>query len=257
MKKIAMFLAALMLVSLAACAQSPAAEPTPAPESTGITSPSDVEIDGQNAVCVQGEVVEITDEGIVFETANGGRILALRAETTVFDTDADIALGDFIFVDYNGMMTKSIPAQITADVIRMHRLSGDIVEIYADENAVLLGTTESGEVYVRLPEEWKDANIDCEHMTVYFDGVMTMSLPAQINASMVIAGYSAQGTIAEINEGSFLLDDGERQIEVLFGEGQMPETAKPGDVVRVIYNGQQTKSSPAQISAMQIVQVSR
>ena len=46
-------------------------------------------------------------------------------------TGNDLAsAGDYLFINYDGMMTRSIPAQITADLIRMYTLEGDIVEVY-------------------------------------------------------------------------------------------------------------------------------
>jgi len=94
-------------------------------------------------------------------------------------------------------------------------------------------------------------------MTVYFDGVMTMSLPGQINAGLVIPGYSVQGAISEIGEGYIVIGEGMEAIQIAHGEGMLPETAAVGAVVRAIYDGQMTRSIPAQITASEIVQISR
>lgn len=252
MKKFAFFLAALMFISLAACAQSPSVSPSPSPETTEAAQE-----DVQGAVMMQGSILEMTENGFIIETAENGEVQVLVSDETVLDADADVQVGDYVYIDHDGTMTASIPAQVSASVVRMHRLEGEISEVYAEENAVLLSTQTNGDVYVRLTDEWNGAQIDFSYMTVYFDGVMTMSMPGQINAGMVIPGYSVQGAISEIGAETLLIGDGTRQIEVHFSQGQLPETAGIGAVVRVIYDGQMTKSIPAQISATQIVQLSR
>jgi len=252
MKKIALFLSLIFVFTLAACAQqAPAVEPTPAPQETGTAETETA------AEMIAGIVIEITDEGILIENDAQGEVLALIGEETVFETTGDIAAGDYVYIDYDGQMTFSLPAQIGASLVRMHKLEGDISEVYAEENAVLLHNEETGDVFVRLPESWQDAAIDFSHMTVYFDGVMTMSLPGQINAGLVIPGYSVQGAISEIGEGYIVIGEGMEAIQIAHGEGMLPETAAVGAVVRAIYDGQMTRSIPAQITASEIVQISR
>ena len=82
-------------------------------------------------------------------------------------------------------MTRSLPPQVTADTISMYCLQGEVTEVYPDQNAVLLNTETSGDVYVRLPEGWEDDLSPQQQLIVYFNGVMTMSLPGQINASLI------------------------------------------------------------------------
>lgn len=255
MKKIALFLVLILALSFAACAQQvPAAEPTPAPQETETTETAG---ETAQAELIAGAVIEVTDEGILIDSETSGEVLVLTHEATVWETTGEIAAGDYIYVDHDGQMTFSLPAQITADVVRMHKIEGEITEVYAEENAVLLNSEETGDVYVYLPESFAGAEIDFEHMTVYFDGVMTMSMPAKISAGLVIPGYSVQGAISEIGEGYILIGEGMEAIQVNLTEGQLPETAEVGAVVRVIYDGQMTRSIPAQITAGEIVQISR
>lgn len=256
MKKIALFLSLLLILSLAACAQQagetePTAKPQPTLEPEHTEQPVETQL-------LSGVVLEIVEDGIYIETEEHGEVLVLTGEETVFETTGDIRSGDLLYIDYNGQMTFSLPAQISASVVRMHKLEGDVIEVYPEENAVLLGgAAMDAEVYVHLPEIWKDAQIDFEHMTVYYNGVMTMSLPGQINAGLVLPGYSLQGAISEIGEGYVLLGDGPDAVQVLLTEGQLPETAEIGAVVRVRFDGQMTRSIPMQITAQEIVQLSR
>jgi len=141
MKKIALFLSLIFVFTLAACAQqAPAVEPTPAPQETGTAETETA------AEMIAGIVIEITDEGILIENDAQGEVLALIGEETVFETTGDIAAGDYVYIDYDGQMTFSLPAQIGASLVRMHKLEGDISEVYAEENAVLLHNEETGDV---------------------------------------------------------------------------------------------------------------
>lgn len=236
MKKMIAILLAALFVSLAAFAE-------PADEAL---------------VSMEGLVLEIAEDGsLLVDTAAHGDVQVLVSDQTYLETDREISAGDYLLIDYNGQMTRSIPPQITASVIRMHALEGSIQEIYAEENAALLMTEAHGEVYVTLPDEWNASEIDAEVLTIYFNGAMTMSLPPQVNAAHVVPGYALQGTVTELGDGFLMLSDDVKNIQVNLGDTELPETILIGDVIRVIYNGQMTRSIPAQITADQIIQVSR
>lgn len=134
---------------------------------------------------VGGIVSEITEEGILIQTSDMGPVLVKSDEETVVDASAEIAAGDYITVIYDGMMSRSIPAQITADLIRMYVLTGKIISADPEVCGVVLETETHGEVYATLPEPWLENT--AETLKVYFDGVMTMSLPPRINAQHVVS----------------------------------------------------------------------
>lgn len=209
-------------------------------------------------VSMEGLVLEIAEDGsLLVNTAERGDVQVLVSDQTYIESDREISAGDYLFIDYNGQMTRSIPPQITASVIRMQTLQGSILETYAEENAVLLMTEAHGEVYVTLPEAWNASEIDAESLTIYFNGAMTMSLPPQVNAAHVVPGYALQGTVTELGDGFLMLSDDVKNVQVNLGNAVLPETIKTGDVIRVIYDSQMTRSLPAQITADQIIQVSR
>ena len=116
----------------------------------------------------------------------------------------------------------------------------------------LTARVESGHVLIALA-----MSCTAEALTVYFDGVMTMSLPPRIGAGFVIPGYSMQGTVTEIADGYLMLGEGMESIQVNVVPELLPEDMKTGDLIRVIYNGQMTRSIPAQIAAIEIIQISR
>jgi len=227
MKKIALILVfALMTVFAAAVA-----EEAPVEEMT----------------LLEGVVLEVREDGYLVSEALIGQVLVLVNEDTVVETTADILPGDYIYVDYNGMMTRSIPAQITASVVRMYKTEGDVIEFLAEDNAVRLESVDFGEIIVNLPESYAGQTIDATHMTVYFNGAMTMSLPAQIGAGMIVPGYTVQGVVTEITDEYVLIGEGMSAVQVNFAE--LPEEIKAGDAVRVTFDGMMSYSIPAQITA--------
>lgn len=150
---------------------------------------------------IEGTVVEITEEGILISTDSMPAVLVKVSDETVWDGNETLVTGDYIYVDYDGIMTRSIPPQITAMRICCRRLDGVVTEVYAEENAMLITTETNGEVYVHLPRadaetastsEGATAETDVilpamgDQVAVYFNGVMTMSLPGQINAGLIV-----------------------------------------------------------------------
>ena len=167
MKRIIALLIALMLIGILAFAENE-------PETAEIIP------------ALEGVVVEVTeDSAYLIETEESGPVLVQIDEETIIDASAEIAAGDYIRVDYDGIMSRSIPAQITADLIRMYSVTGKIIAADPEVNGVLLETETHGEVYAYLPEPWLENT--AETITVYFDGAMTMSLPPQISGLWVAA----------------------------------------------------------------------
>lgn len=235
MKKIIAIIIAALLVCLAATAE---------PVSEALVS-------------MEGMVLEITDGGYLIQSAEHGEVMVLTSEETYTEASRDILPGDYLYIDYNGMMTRSIPPQVNASIVRMHVLSGSVVETNLEENTVLLNTDTHGEVVVHLSEDWAGVEIDVDSLTVYFNGAMSMSLPPQIGAGYVVPGYSLQGTVTEISDGWLIIGEGMEAVQVNVEAELLPEDMKVGDVIRVLYNGQMTRSLPPQINAGAIIQISR
>ena len=213
------------------------------------------EFSGEEAVAVGGVVLEIHEDGYLI--MSDSEIKVLTGEETYYDTDGDINVGDYIYVDYNGQMTRSLPPQVSAQVIRRHVLAGEITEHLPEENAVIVMTETHGEVYAYLPEEWKEHEIDFNYVKLYFDGVMTMSLPAKVSAGHLVPGYEMQGVVTEMADEYFMLGEGMEAVQVNVGLAAVPEDMKTGDIVRIYFDGAMTMSLPAQVSAWEIIQISR
>lgn len=240
MKKIIALTLALLLAAVFAFAETP------------------VESQPEALTGIQGMLFEIAEDGsLLINTMENGEVQVLINEETYFEAIRDIAVGDYLYIDYNGQMTRSLPPQVTASVVRMYVLTGSITEHFAEENAVMLNTETHGEVYVTLPEEYAGQTIETETITVYFNGAMTMSIPAQINAGMIVPNHIHQGTVTEIGENYLIIGEGMESIQFNTPDGMIPEDMKVGDLISVVYNGITTRSLPPQATAMEIVQISR
>ena len=129
-----------------------------------------------------GTVTEIGDGFIMIESIEGQMIQVNTFEETFFE-GKEIEVGDFIHVTYNGMMTFSIPAQIGAMQIACYAHTGVIGEITEGQFAL---ETEMERLLVNAPAEMLEGLATGMTVTVYSNGAMTMSLPAQIGAEMLV-----------------------------------------------------------------------
>ena len=156
------------------------AETTEITEQTG-TAEAEAEI-----VELGGRITEIADGYIVMETLMHGMVQVNLGDDTLYDgADPDeLAVGQYIQVMYDGKMTRSLPAQITALKVGLYPVSGVVKEL--GENSVTLSREEIGdEVIVFLPEGAEALSVG-DSVTAYTNGAMTMSLPAQTNAIGVV-----------------------------------------------------------------------
>lgn len=208
------------------------------------------------AETITGVVTEyVHGQYMVIENAQLGTVQVNLAPETPIEADRAIQAGDYVYVSFDGAMTASLPPQISAKNVVMRTLTGDVVSVDAKNNDVLIRTADGQEVLVHMPDEWKGAKIDFPTLTAYFDGAMTMSLPGQISAGMVVPGYIVDGVVEEIGEDFILIDANGQKLQV--NVDSIPENLKPEDVIRMRYNGQMTNSIPAQIFALEIIRVSR
>ena len=125
-----------------------------------------------------GQITEITEEYVMIKTAELGDVQVLLGENTIIEGVETLELGQTAKVLYTGMMTRSLPPQITALLIGVYAVSG--VVIAADEGSVTV-TGENGEVILILPEGAEVPAVG-DVITAYTTGVSTMSIPPQMNA---------------------------------------------------------------------------
>ncbi len=136
----------------------------------------------QEVFDLAGTVTEIGEGFILITGADGQTVQVNTSEETVFE-GKEIAVGDYIHVTYNGQMTFSISAQIAAQKIGCYAHTG------------VVGATTEGQFELATDLEIILVNATAEQLaaietgmtvTVYSNGAMTMSLPAQIGAEVIL-----------------------------------------------------------------------
>lgn len=201
---------------------------------------------------IAGTVIELGDGTLLIETPDGQPIEVTLTEETLYEGKTNLMKGDYIHVTYNGQMTRSYPAGIVALKVGCYILTGEVSDI-TEEGFTLITDTEI--VIVNAPSDLLALVEAGEAVNVYFNGAMTMSLPAQIGAESITAVQKMamlSGTVVEAYitienaDGEFIQVNLSSLTELLNG---LPEL---GDTIEVGYNGQMTFSIPAQVTAQTI-----
>jgi len=168
---------------------------------------------------LEGIVTEIVDGGFVMEDAEQGKVMLNTSDATVFDgmlIDSELAVGQYVFVEYDGRMTFSLPPQAHADRVACHVLTGSVTEVLEDGSILMMDDT-FGETIVH-PGEGMSHVYAGMPITVYYDGVMTLSLPGEAAASHIILPQLT-GTVSSKTEEGFTLTDADGvEYQVLFSE---------------------------------------
>lgn len=228
----------LMLLSLMLAATTLAAF---AEDAAIIPSPGAADIDDLSDTALEGFVMDVQDGVLLLQTREGQRIEALLTADTFMDGN-EPAIGDYIHITYDGMMTKSIPAQITAQYVGDYALMGLVSDL-----------TEEGFLLTYGEDTWQvnasEAQLalvqDGMFVTVFHNGIMTRSIPAQVTADHV-RGMEIVGTVIEMVEGGFTLSvEGEElPYHVALKEDALSFVqAEPGMTLIVVTDGIQTSSA--------------
>jgi len=109
-----------------------------------------LEEEAQEIFDLYGEILEITDEYVLIDTADMGHVQVNLSEDTVIEGVDALEIGQTAVVMYNGMMTRSLPPQITALHIGVYAVSGVIAEVL--EDSIVIVNDETGEqIILTLP----------------------------------------------------------------------------------------------------------
>lgn len=195
----------------------------------------------EETTVIEGFVMDVQDGSVLILTKEGQRIEALLTAETFLDGN-EPAIGDYVHVGYNGMMTRSIPAQITAEYIGDYVLIG-LVSDMTEEGFLLTYGEQSWQINATADQL---AGIqDGMFITVFHNGIMTRSIPAQVTADH-IRGMEIVGTVTEMVEGGFTLtvDGEELPYHVALKDGALSFVqAEPGMTVIVVTDGIQTSAA--------------
>lgn len=190
MKRIVlMALAALLLLcALVVLAENNTKEAAPmaensAPEATQTAEPDANE---QDIYTLGGEVTEVGEDYFVIKDAELGEVQVNFGDDSLFEgVEADeLAAGQYVFVLYDGKMTRSLPPQVFALRVSMYTVSGEITGM-EDGRATLVRDEIGDEVILTLPQDAPQLSAG-DRVTAYTNGMMTMSLPPQMIAVKVI-----------------------------------------------------------------------
>lgn len=175
-----------------------------------LASAAPVALSERAPLTLEGFVTELVEDGFVMEDRLLGAVLLNVDEYTALDgvlADGAIEVGQYVFVEYDGRLTRSLPPQAHADKVGCYVLEGVAGE--AVEGGVLLrGDPVFGDVLVRL-DMARDHVFLGAPLTVYYNGVMALSLPGQVGASAVVVP-ALEGTAGDVDDGGLTLtaDDG-------------------------------------------------
>ena len=132
---------------------------------------------------ISGVITEITDEYVMIDAGEMGMIQANTSMDTLIEGVEEISVGQTAVILYDGKMTRSLPAQITALRIGVYEVKGTVMAI--EEGRATIDQGENGEVVLTLPESMPEIAVG-DTITAYTTGLSTMSLPPQMNAIAIV-----------------------------------------------------------------------
>lgn len=146
-------------------------------------TPAELDDDVPELMDMTGMVTEVAEDHLLLDTATHGEVLVHLTAETVCEGETPV-VGAYVHVLNNGAMTMSLPPQITALRVGCYAFSGTVSEI-TEESFMLTG---EGVTYQVNAEAEKLADLtDGQTVTVYSNGAMTMSIPAQIYGELIVA----------------------------------------------------------------------
>ena len=135
-------------------------------------------------VTLTGVITEITDEYVLLDVGDMGQVQANLSEDTLIEGVEELAVGQTAIVTYDGKMTRSLPAQITALRVGVYEVRGTVKTM--EDGRITVEKTEGGdEVVLTLPENAPALAVG-DVITAYTTGISTMSLPPQMNAIAIV-----------------------------------------------------------------------
>lgn len=141
---------------------------------------------------VEGLIVVVEDGSFIMQDKDLGEIQVNVSDTTAFTgiSPDELAFGQYVFVDFDGKMTRSLPPQIAGMQVSMYPVSGAVLEI-TEESVTIEQANGGGEAVVFLPEGAPELNVG-DAIVAYTTGAMTMSLPPQTTALAIEVTAAAE-----------------------------------------------------------------
>lgn len=216
-----------------------------------VTAEPETEVTALDFAILDGKVISLENDRMILNS-NGQEYAVLLTVDTVYEGKSILEIGDVVSVQYNGQMTKSDPAQLTAQSVFCHVVTGVVSDLA--ENQFVLTLPDESVYLVNYDVEAFEGVQDGMTVSVYFDGASTRSIPPQIAADF-IRMPAISGVISALNESEFTLTD-EGGIETIVHISKKTFSYMPleeGMQVRVTTDGTATLSLPAQVNAVEIL----
>ena len=132
---------------------------------------------------IMGAITEITEDYVLIDAGDMGMVQANTFVDTLIEGVEELAVGQTAVILYDGKMTRSLPAQITALKIGVYEVKGTVTAI--EEGRMTIDQGEAGEAVLTLPQSMPEIAVG-DVITAYTTGVSTMSLPPQMNAIAIV-----------------------------------------------------------------------
>lgn len=152
----------------------------------------DTEATVQETTRVEGLIVTVGEGHFIMQDKDLGEIQVNLTDATVFEGVqlSELAFGQYVFVDFDGKMTRSLPPQIFAQKVGMYPVSGVVTEV-SEQSVTIEQSNGNGEAIVYLPEGEFQLSVGDE-IIAYTNGAMTMSLPPQTTALAIEVTAAAE-----------------------------------------------------------------
>lgn len=211
-----------------------------------------VEVVAETETC-EGMIIGFTEDGFTIYADGNIRSITIT-EDTVFDTDGELGIGDVITVGFSDPDGETLHA----DAVTCHRIFGIVTDIIrADEPYLMFKTDGEETLRVNLTQLQADSCVMDMPVTVYYNGMRTRSIPAQITAQY-ICGTMLSGTVIalEKDDVTLLTDDGEIVILHRSADTVIPTEVEIGANICAEVTPQMRLSYPAQYEALNILTIS-
>lgn len=199
---------------------------------------------------LHGEIIEMTDEYVLISTPDMGDVQVNLSEDTVIEGVDALEIGQTAVVMYNGMMTRSLPPQITALHIGVYAVSGVIAEVLEDRLVIVQDET-GEEIILMLP----GSELLGENEELLEDEAL-----AEVEESEEADELSDDQLDGEADEEAEPVDEeltGEEVLNEELSDEELLELEAPvynvGDAIIAYTNGAMTMSLPPQMTALAIV----
>ena len=192
-KKMVLLIAIAIIVIAAAAFAAVHAVKVDEVKTTEVITVTDAEMTAEQAaigeeetfeiVEIVGNITEIAEDYVLIDAGEMGMIQANLSVDTLIEGVEELVVGQTAVILYDGKMTRSLPAQITALKIGVYQVQGNVTAL--EEGRVTINQGEAGEVVLTLPENAPEIAVG-DAITAYTTGISTMSLPPQMNAIAIV-----------------------------------------------------------------------